>query len=710
MSDPTLFRATRVYCRSVSSDMEESDTKTQGGDVPVRVNSDRRGSDWESTTLLDKTKYFFQTCDVEGKSFITRTDMRRLHRELPLTAEELENVFDSLDTDQNGYLTLEEFSTGFKESSPTLPNPWKPSDALYQTQWDERLTGGVEDDEEKHFCMLLESLGASNVFEDPGEVRSLWAQLRRDEPHLLSNFEEFLARVTFQIKDAKEERKEMESALLRKTAIHDSEIRRLYEEMEQQIKNEKDTLLLKDSERLQSRSHDLEHQLSSKERELEQLFQKQKKLELQCRDLSCEQQESRVENVKLKMTNEELSRELESTCQELSLAQEQLAMLQDQAARLKQEKEMLVEDDTGNSCPARSPTGNYGLANGYNDSTAPSPNQVADAPEQAEVEAQDEVETQGVRGVRVWERISKFESGNLLTPTQRQRPRERGREWEMGEHTEKGKSETGGDGLDAPPDGWPLRRVISIEEDHLPHLLQGGPQPLMHQLSEEDEDDGGDEEDSLEDTRPPVGKESQHVIKEGDVLAPDRLFKVVMVGNSSVGKTSLLRCFCDGHTHAPTTATVGIDYSVKTLQLDNTQVAMQLWDTAGQERYRSITQQFFRRADGVVVMYDVTVLPSFKAVRPWLFNVKEAAGEGVPILLLGNKTDAMSKREVPLKDAENLARDTGVIFYEVSAYTGYNVTEALVHLARVLKDQEDRVRDTVVLLEDHPGKKKACCK
>ncbi|XP_019898603.3 ras and EF-hand domain-containing protein isoform X2 [Esox lucius] len=826
MSDPTLFRATRVYCRSVSSDMEESDTKTQGGDVPVRVNSDRRGSDWESTTLLDKTKYFFQTCDVEGKSFITRTDMRRLHRELPLTAEELENVFDSLDTDQNGYLTLEEFSTGFsqflhslrisvtEESSPTLPNPWKPSDALYQTQWDERLTGGVEDDEEKHFCMLLESLGASNVFEDPGEVRSLWAQLRRDEPHLLSNFEEFLARVTFQIKDAKEERKEMESALLRKTAIHDSEIRRLYEEMEQQIKNEKDTLLLKDSERLQSRSHDLEHQLSSKERELEQLFQKQKKLELQCRDLSCEQQESRVENVKLKMTNEELSRELESTCQELSLAQEQLAMLQDQAARLKQEKEMEMyhiteglqrekqslmkqldllremnkhlkderdvcsavnpknslkkkqkqradlanvfrdtgqqpiksEDDTGNSCPARSPTGNYGLANGYNDSTAPSPNQVADAPEQAEVEAQDEVETQGVRGVRVWERISKFESGNLLTPTQRQRPRERGREWEMGEHTEKGKSETGGDGLDAPPDGWPLRRVISIEEDHLPHLLQGGPQPLMHQLSEEDEDDGGDEEDSLEDTRllapvpvalpvtttmsppkhkcrfsrirnapsfargPPVGKESQHRVKEGDVLAPDRLFKVVMVGNSSVGKTSLLRCFCDGHTHAPTTATVGIDYSVKTLQLDNTQVAMQLWDTAGQERYRSITQQFFRRADGVVVMYDVTVLPSFKAVRPWLFNVKEAAGEGVPILLLGNKTDAMSKREVPLKDAENLARDTGVIFYEVSAYTGYNVTEALVHLARVLKDQEDRVRDTVVLLEDHPGKKKACCK
>ncbi|KAK6314606.1 hypothetical protein J4Q44_G00141350 [Coregonus suidteri] len=230
MSDSTLFRATRILCRSISSDMEESEAKGKGGAVPMRKSSDRRGSDWGSIAMLDKTKEFFQTCDVEGKGFITRTDMRRLHRELPLSAEELENVFDSLDTDQNGYLTLEVFSSGFsqflhgrrisvaEDAVPALPTSRKPSEALYQSQWDERLTGGGEDDEddeESHFCMLLESLGASNVFQDPGEVRSLWAQLRRDEPHLLSNFEEFLARVTFQIKEAKDERREMESALQR---------------------------------------------------------------------------------------------------------------------------------------------------------------------------------------------------------------------------------------------------------------------------------------------------------------------------------------------------------------------------------------------------------------------------------------------------------------------------------------------------------------
>uniref|UniRef100_A0A674BJE1 Calcium release activated channel regulator 2A n=1 Tax=Salmo trutta TaxID=8032 RepID=A0A674BJE1_SALTR len=637
--------------------------------------SDRRGSDWGSITMLDKTKEFFQTCDVEGKGFITRTDMRRLHRELPLTAEELENVFDSLDTDQNGYLTLEVFSSGFSEISVAedaarvLPTSRKPSEALYQSQWDERLTGGWEDEEEEsHFCMLLESLGASNVFQDPGEVRSLWAQLRRDEPHLLSNFEDFLARVTFQIKEAKEEKREMESALQRKAATHDSEIRGLYEEMEQQMKSEKDRLLLQDSERLQSRSHDLEHQLSSKERELEQLFQKQRRLDLQCRDLSSEQHESQVENVKLKMTNEELSRELESTCQELSLAQEQLTMLQDQASRLHQEREMEM----------------YRVTEGLQREKQSLMKQL-DLLREMNKHLKDE------RNI--------YCSEKTLAPTQNERDR----------HTEcQSKPEVGGDGLDGPPDGWPLRRVISIEEDHLPHLLHGGPQPLLHQLSEKDDEE--EEEQEKEDLESsilfapvplpipvttvspfkhrgsfsrirnipssprgqPVGKETQN---ERAVPAPDRLFKVVLVGNSSVGKTSLLRTFCDGRFHPSSPATVGIDYSVKTLMLDNTQVAMQLWDTAGQERYRSITKQFFRKADGVVVMYDVTFLESFKAVRPWLINVQEAAGVGIPILLLGNKMDATSEREVPLKDAETLAHDSRVIFYEVSAYTGYNVTE-----------------------------------
>uniref|UniRef100_A0A3P9BDM2 Calcium release activated channel regulator 2A n=1 Tax=Maylandia zebra TaxID=106582 RepID=A0A3P9BDM2_9CICH len=601
---------------------------------------ERRGSDWGCIALLDKTKEFFQTCDVEGKGFITRTDMRRLHRELPLSAEELEDVFDSLDTDHTGYLTLEAFTSGFSRFS--APGPvFRAKEALYQSQWEAKLSG-VEDEEERHFCMLLESLGASNVFEDPDEVRSLWIQLRRDEPHLLSNFEEFLARVTHQIKEAHQEKKEMESALQRKAATHDSEIRYLYEEMEAQIKNEKERLLLKDSERLQLRSQDLEHQLLTKERDLEQLFQKQKRLEHQCSELSSEKQESHVENVKLKMTNNELSRALESTSQELVLAQEQLAMLQEQASRLQREKEMEM----------------YRVTEGL------------------------QREKQSL--MKQLDLLRYNENTQHFSNLGNRRSRDKSKKVEIDKKVAEEEEV-----LDAPPDGWPLRRVISIEEDHLPHLLQGGPQPLL-------------------------GNETVFLIarlqKAKELFAPDRLFKVVLVGNSSVGKTSLLRSFCEGRFHPSTTATVGIDYSVKTLTLDNMQVAMQLWDTAGQERYRSITKQFFRKADGVVVMYDVTVEESFKAVWPWLTNVQEAAGEGIPILLLGNKMDMDEDREVSFKEAEQLAYENKVMFFEVSAYTGKNVTESLTHLARVLMEQEDRVRDTTVILSTQPVKKKACCK
>ncbi|KAK7886155.1 hypothetical protein WMY93_025776 [Mugilogobius chulae] len=734
----------------------------------------QRGSDWGHIALLDKTKEFFQICDMEGKGFITRTDMRRLHSELPLTAQELEDVFDSLDIDHTGFLTLEAFSSGFSlfmhgrlipsndDQNVLRCSILRATEALYQSQWEAKLAG-VEDEEERHFCMLMESLGASNLFEDPDEVRSLWAQLRRDEPHLLSNFEEFLARVTHQIKEAHQEKKEMESALQRKAATHDSEIRHLYEEMEAQIKNEKDKLLLKDSERLQLRSQDLVHQLSSKEKELDHLFQKQKRLESQCRELSSEKQESHTENIKLKMTNEELSRALDTTSQELLLAQEQLAILQEQAARLQQEKEMEMyriteglqrekqslmkqldllremnkhlkdERDISRGVPRSSlrkkQKQRAGLSELFDDvtqtrrddetssvlsptasssqrlTTKKSP-AVPNSPVKAAPPATQDSKT------KVRKPASKIPTAKRLTLKDRERAKKT--EKARGPHLDEV-------GLDSPPDGWPLRRVISIEEDHLPHLLHGGPQPLLHQLSEEEDEDEDEAEEAhsdmeshtmadLSSTPPlgsssepiditqsrkslftwarkipmsprgqPVGKETQQKTSEATLLPPDRLFKVVLVGNSSVGKTSLLDLF------------VRDDFILLPL-------------------YRSITKQFFRKADGVVVMYDVTVLESFKAVRPWLINVQEAAGEGVPILLLGNKMDIEDEREVSFKEAELLAFENKVMFFEVSAYTGQHVEESLTHLARVLMEQEDRVRDTTIILTAQPIKKKACCK
>ncbi|XP_026143009.1 ras and EF-hand domain-containing protein homolog isoform X2 [Carassius auratus] len=672
---------------------------------------DRQGthSDSDCSAVLEKTREFFQICDIEGKGFITRRDMQRLNGELPLCAEELENVFDTLDADGNGYLTLEEFSSGFSEFmfGPSVvsvdphtdeePVLAKTPEVLYESQWEERNSRG-DDDEEQHFCMLMENLGASNIFEEPREVRSLWVQLRRDEPHLLSNFEEFLARVTYQIKEANQEKKEMETALKRKVATHDDEIQRLYEEMEQQIKNEKERILLADSERFLSRSQDMEHQLSAKEKELEMLSNKQKRLERQCRELHSEQQETAVENVKLKKCNEDLSRELDNTTQELSLAQEQLMLLQEMSSRLHEEREMEI----------------YRVTESLQRERASLLKQL-DLLREMNKHLRDERDMCYQKPNTSVAKLSWKQRPGSITLKQSERKHSfKSDEDEEVLPQSKWKNVIGvnGHSMDLedmvdgrPPSEQQLRKIISIEEDHLPQVLQQGYQAHLRDWSKELEEGMDVRMSNVYPTTStpnpvspppgvaptpnsprgrPVGKETVQSVEEA-CSGPDRLFKIILVGNSSVGKTSLLRRFCDNCFHSGTCATVGIDYSVKILTVDNSQVALQMWDTAGQERYRSITKQFFRKADGVVVVYDITNEQTFTAVRHWLTSVQEGAGEDIPIMLLGNKTDLDGQREVPLGVAEKLAKDFQLIFYECSAFSSNNVTESMIHMASGLQ-------------------------
>nr|XP_019959168.1 PREDICTED: ras and EF-hand domain-containing protein homolog [Paralichthys olivaceus]XP_019959169.1 PREDICTED: ras and EF-hand domain-containing protein homolog [Paralichthys olivaceus] len=713
-------------------------TSTETTTAARTASKQRHGGNGESgdmgqNTFVEKTHEFFQMCDIENKGFITRRDMQRLNGELPLSAEELENVFDTLDSDGNGYLSLDEFSSGFSgflfgrrvsvEEDMGDHNPGKSSpEVLYQTQWEENLTRGDEDEEEKHFCMLMESLGANSVFEDPAEVRALWAQLRRDEPHLLSNFEDFLARVTSQIKEANQEKREMESALQRKAATHDDEIRHLYEEMEQQIKNEKDRIVLQDYERFLSLSQDLELQLSGKEKELEHLFQKQRGLERQCKDLHSEQHVTKVENVKLKQTNDELARELDHTSQELSMAQEQLGFLQEQSTRLHEEKEMEI----------------YRLTEGLQRERASLLKQL-DLLREMNKHLRDERDIcyQNPKNHNSSPGLKQRPLIGTVKQTDRNVFKSEDEEELTSSSVRQNRTNRPHQPLCPAETRGHLQRIISIEEDHLPHLLQNDCQAQNPLQECSDLEEAFDNEENIDlvmsdiypcassalqqrqgnmegrktPTSPrgqPVGKETS-VNEEGGPSPPDRLFKIVLVGNSSVGKTSLLQRFCDNCFHSGTSATVGIDYSVKTIVVDSSQVALQMWDTAGQERYRSITKQFFRKADAVIVMYDITAQQSFTAVRQWLTSVKEGAGDDIPIMLLGNKTDKEIERQVQKGLGERLAKDCQMAFFECSACSGHNVMESMVHLARILKEQEDREKEKTVLLSSPSAKSRSCC-
>uniref|UniRef100_A0A8C0D570 RAB44, member RAS oncogene family n=1 Tax=Balaenoptera musculus TaxID=9771 RepID=A0A8C0D570_BALMU len=191
---------------------------------------------------------------------------------------------------------------------------------------------------------------------------------------------------------------------------------------------------------------------------------------------------------------------------------------------------------------------------------------------------------------------------------------------------------------------------------------------------------------------------------------PDYAFHVIFLGDSNVGKTSFLHLLHQNTFATGLTATVGVDFRVTNLLVDNKCFVLQLWDTAGQERYHSVTRQLLRKADGVVLMYDVTSQESFAHVRYWLDYLQDAVSDSVVILLLGNKTDCEEDRQVSTDAGQQLAQELGVSFGECSAALGHNILEPVVNLARSLKMQEDRLKGSLVeVAPKRPPKRAGCC-
>ncbi|XP_051888951.1 LOW QUALITY PROTEIN: ras-related protein Rab-37-like [Pristis pectinata] len=166
----------------------------------------------------------------------------------------------------------------------------------------------------------------------------------------------------------------------------------------------------------------------------------------------------------------------------------------------------------------------------------------------------------------------------------------------------------------------------------------------------------------------------------------DLTYKVMLIGDSGVGKTCFLVQFKDHAFLAGSyIATVGIDFRNKVVVVDGVKVKLQIWDTAGQERFRSVTHAYYRDAQALLLLYDITSKSSFDNIRAWLTEVHEYAQQDVVIMLLGNKADITSERAIKREEGEKLAREYGVPFIETSAKTGINVELAFLAVAKELK-------------------------
>ncbi|EAL47212.1 Rab family GTPase [Entamoeba histolytica HM-1:IMSS-B] len=172
----------------------------------------------------------------------------------------------------------------------------------------------------------------------------------------------------------------------------------------------------------------------------------------------------------------------------------------------------------------------------------------------------------------------------------------------------------------------------------------------------------------------------------------DYLYKVVMIGDSGVGKSNLLLRFTRDEFDPEKKSTIGVEFSSKQIRYNDETVRTQIWDTAGQERYRAITNAYYRGALGAILVYDVTKKSSFESLDRWLSELRDNADKKVVEMIVGNKCDLEQMREVSIKEGEDMAKKIGAFFFETSAFDGKNVETAFMAIIQKICDEQTRLR------------------
>ncbi|KAA8516205.1 hypothetical protein F0562_019384 [Nyssa sinensis] len=168
--------------------------------------------------------------------------------------------------------------------------------------------------------------------------------------------------------------------------------------------------------------------------------------------------------------------------------------------------------------------------------------------------------------------------------------------------------------------------------------------------------------------------------ENGQVEKIDYVFKVVVIGDSAVGKTQILSRFTKNEFCFDSKSTIGVEFQTRTLTIKSKVIKAQIWDTAGQERYRAVTSAYYRGALGAMLVYDITKRQSFDHVARWVEELRAHADNSIVIMLIGNKADLVELRAVPTEDAVEFAEDQSLFFFEASALSGDNVESAFFKL------------------------------
>ncbi|XP_066922088.1 EF-hand calcium-binding domain-containing protein 4B-like isoform X2 [Clytia hemisphaerica] len=603
-------------------------------------------------------------------------------------------------------------------------------------------TGSTEIDD---MLDSIENEFGSAVSKD--QLQDIWNTVSfSGDPNTTKVFESFLGKVYNELRTARQETKHLENVLERKSQVHQEEMKKIYDEVEIQMQTEK----LKQTQQLAEKEtvlrEDMLRELKEKEGQIEKMIQRENTLANRLSNVKEQEQSLKHQNSKLMKENMQLEDQLNDSMSNLSYLKTNLQHMEEQTTAEKKEtlkaavqatqgiqseheslikqldllrsmNQKLRDERDSLELSIRSKTSRLDDIDGIEDS----------------IPAKKPISRHGSNiGKYIQERSS---STPTHSPLSKQGSIMSNYFEPLGDHRHSSFSEN----LDAQLSRIGEGEVDTSVFDSVIEMDEPSSNEALiidtHQQSVNNEPDLGSQTSSSpapsSPRQEPVGmnNDEEHFSDNissvshstAPVETPSRVYKCVFVGDSGVGKSSFIHRFCFDEFQKNFSATIGVDMHVKTIKVKRQWVALQLWDTAGQERFRSITKNYFRRADGVIVMFDVTSETSFLNVKGWMLNIEEGAEPDCQIMLLGNKKDLCDnhpkKRKITPEMAQTLADSFGATYYEVSALSGTGVLESIDHLATRMALNEDGLMQKSVIdihkycnAEGANGEKKKCCR
>ncbi|KAG5281244.1 hypothetical protein AALO_G00069000 [Alosa alosa] len=704
----------------------------------------------------DRLFSLFRAYDVDNSGLIEKDEFLQICAELNVKSTERDAIFAKLDTDRDGTINLQEFLRGFQRVSDFLSDETMESDDIYSPAWEDFQTRMVDQ---------------AKYIPKREQVAILYQNISLMEPRMVAQYERVIMNFTREIKL---QNTEMEHLALAVKRAHDQaamQLSEMEEEMDQRIHAAERNTSTQEVKRAEAALNELKNQYEAQVYELQQKIFKMQVVEDQNRTSSLKDEASA-----LKKKNTELTLENQRLKQEVLESHTNIAFLHSELDTLKSD----LTDHSINSerdealmeCFAEE-RGNLErqieMMQSANRKLHDTNDTLRSALENSLKESNKTQQQTGLSPGGTTDRRKSFCSPYVNRCCQVQGPDEAFDPLQLSDYLCRPSCDVLALALCDP---MRMRRrsceVDSLAESCLDSgrsTLRGSygydseqegykqSQPLGHNTdslagdtSDTETTDLRDESDSesVLDWKPLEAEKVKKVEKK-TAAAPapgrkclsaifsepeieldrsqqptDRAYRVVLAGDAAVGKSSFLLRLCKNEFIDNTKATLGVDFQMKTLVVDGEPTVLQLWDTAGQERFRSIAKSYFRRADGVLLLYDVTCERSFLNVREWVDMIEDVSQDDIPIMLVGNKCDLRPEAIqdgitcIPTSYGEKLAMTYSALFCETSAKDGSNIIEAVLHLAREVTKhthQEKKNISSVTTLTGSHNKKSNfnCC-